>query len=92
MAVILPSQIVRNARLAQQAFTVLNNAAEGFDPTFEIDAWALVRRAETTDDVSVYTTTDDQGDEWVILVGTDGMGSDDSRWAVRVGDTGVEVE
>lgn len=61
-------------------FTILNNQGLGFDPSDEIDGWILRRAAETTDDVSVYE--DEEGA--TVLVGTDGSGSDDSRWAVRV--------
>jgi hypothetical protein len=82
--------ILRSRSDARYAFSVLNDQGEGFDPTGEDSAWTLRRDAETTDDVSVYTHTDDDGDLWVILVGTDQSGSDDSRWAVRVGAVGVD--
>lgn len=61
------------------AFSALNDAGEGFDPTDEIKSWRRVRRAETTDDVAVYRDGKD-----AILVGTDASGDDDSRWAVRI--------
>jgi hypothetical protein len=77
---------------ARRAFATLNNAGEGFDPSHDIDGWEVEREAATTDDVAVYSYTDDEGDRWLVLVGTDGTGSDDSRWAVRVGDAGVDVE
>ena len=63
---------------ASATFIRLNNAGEGFDPT-EISEWKLVWLADSTDGVAVYRDGDD-----AILVGTDGSGDDDSRWAVRV--------
>ena len=75
---------------AALAFSELNDAGKGYDPTGD-DLGELVRDAETTSDVAVWRWTDESGDEWLILVGTDGSGSDDSRWAVRVGDTGVTL-
>jgi hypothetical protein len=65
--------------LSSATFTRLNSEGEGFDPTEEIGEWKLVWLAGTTDDVAVYRDGDD-----VVLVGTDGSGDDDSRWAVRV--------
>ena len=65
---------------ANATFAALNNAGEGFDPADEIAAWTLVEAADTTDAVSVYR--DESGA--TVLVGTDGSGDDDSRWAVRV--------
>jgi len=64
---------------ADETYQRINDAGDGFDPTREIDAWTLVYRAQNTDEVSIYADGDD-----AILVGTDGMGDDDSRWAVRV--------
>ena len=86
------SDLTRLDSLARRtAFTVLNNAGKGFDPEPEIDAWTLVRLTDNTDDVSVYRYTDEDGDTWHVLVGTDGTGSDDSRWAVRIGEAGLDV-
>jgi len=82
---------IRSPLRAAAAHSLLNNRGEGFDPTGDIDGWELVYEARTTDEVSVYRHTDDEGDFWVYLVGTDGSGSDDSRWATRVGDVGVEA-
>lgn len=80
----------RNARLL--AYNALNNAGQGFDPSDDLGGWRLLHEARTTDDVSVYEEIDTDGDVWLVLVGTDGTGSDDSRWAVRVGETGVEID
>lgn len=63
----------------------LNNAGQGFDPSAEIGGWTLLRAAETTDDVSEYVDEDGQ----LVLVGTDGSGDEDSRWAVRVEHEGL---
>ena len=60
-------------------FTAGNNAGDGFDPAAMLTGGRPTHRADTTDDVSVYVI----GDE-AILVGTDGTGDDDSRWAVVV--------
>jgi hypothetical protein len=87
---ITQTSILRSRRAAGHAYSILNNRGEGFDPTGEDSAWTLCRTAESTDDVSVYFHTDDDGDQWVILVGTDRSGSDESCWAVRVGDVGVD--
>lgn len=88
MTRITTAEILRNDRDASAAYTILNNQGEGFDPSDDIADWTLVSEADTTDGVSVYTDTDGLGN--VYLVSTDGSGSDDSRWAVRVGDVGVE--
>jgi hypothetical protein len=83
--------ILRSRTLAVRAFDIENNAGRGFDPASEIDDWTLVRSASSTDDVSVYSDRFG-GDVWVFCVGTDGTGSDDSRWAVQVGAVGVTWE
>jgi len=64
---------------ASATFTRLNSEGEGFDPTEEIGGWKLVWLPDSTDGVTVYRDGDD-----AVLVGTDGSGDDDSRWAVRV--------
>lgn len=56
-----------------------NNEGGGFDPSPDIDGWALIRAAATTDDPAIY----EDAEGLYVLVGTDGMGSDESRWAVR---------
>ena len=68
-----------SSRALSAEFSARNNAGEGFDPSGEIDGWALVFGAATTDDVAVYRDGDD-----AVLVGTDGSGDEDSRWAVRI--------
>lgn len=89
MTLITTDSILRSADDARLAFSILNNAGCGFDPSDEpVATWRRVRGAATTDDVSVYTDTDGAGDEWVYLVGTDGSGRE--PWAVRVGAVGVE--
>jgi len=60
-------------------FTSGNNDGDGYDPEADIQGLLPVHTAETTDDVSVYLL----GDR-AVLVGTDGSGSDDSRWGVTV--------
>ena len=40
---------------------------------------ADIRAAATTDDPAIY----EDADGLYVLVGTDGMGTDESRWAVR---------
>ena len=60
-------------------FTAGNNAGDGFDPGSMLTGGRPTHRADTTDDVSVYVV----GGK-AILVGTDGTGDDDSRWAVEV--------
>lgn len=65
---------------AANVFSARNNAGAGFDPSAAIDTWTLVLVASSTSDVSIYT--DESGA--TVLVGTDGIGSDDSRWAVRI--------
>lgn len=82
-------EILRDPRAASLAYVTLNNAGKGFDPEPDLEGWTLLRSAESTDDVSVYEVTDDEGDRWIVLVGTDGSGRE--PWAVRVGDTGVAV-
>lgn len=59
-----------------------NNAGEGFDPSDDISSGRLelVIEAGSTSEVSVYKNV--FGD--VILVGTDGSGSEGSRWAVEL--------
>lgn len=56
-----------------------NNEGCGFDPSSEIAGWTLIRAAATTDDPAIY----EDADGLYVLVGTDGMGTDESRWAVR---------
>ena len=56
-----------------------NNEGGGFDPSSEITGWALIRATTTTDDPTIY----EDADGLYVLVGTDGMGTDESRWAVR---------
>ena len=65
--------------LSSATFSRLNDEGEGFDPAEEISEWKLVWLAGSTDGVAVYRDGDD-----AVLVGTDGSGDDDSRWAVRV--------
>lgn len=84
------SDIIRSAASAHAAYAALNNAGEGYDPTG--DDLVTVSEADTTDGVSIYRWTDDDGDQWLVLVGTDGRGSEDSRWAVRVPECGVRVD
>lgn len=74
------------------AFRTLNDRGQGFDPTGIDSLWDLREHAATTDDVAVYRAQDAEGDEWVILVGTDGTGSEDSRWAVRVSAAGLDLD
>ncbi len=58
-----------------------NNVGEGFDPSDDISSGRLelVIEAGNTSEVSVYKNVFD-----VILVGTDGSGSEGSRWAVEL--------
>lgn len=65
--------------LSSATFSRLNDQGEGFDPAEEIGGWKVVWLADGTDGVAVYQDGYD-----AILVGTDGSGDDDSRWAVRV--------
>jgi len=64
---------------ASATFSRLNNEGEGFDPADEIAGWKVVWLADDTNGVAVYRDGDD-----AILVGTDGSGDEESRWAVRV--------
>ena len=64
---------------ANDTYRQINDAGDGFDPTSRIDSWELVYASSSTDHVSIYRDGDD-----AILVGTNGMGDEDSRWAVRV--------
>ena len=59
-------------------YTAGNNAGDGFAPNIT-ERWTLHHTARATDDVAVYTDDHDRP----VLVGTDGMGTDESRWAVR---------
>lgn len=75
----LVRELIDNNGGARAIFSTLNNSGEGFDPTAEIGGWTLHSAARNTSDIAVYVDGAD-----VVLVGTDGTGSDDSRWAVRV--------
>ena len=81
--------ILRNAGMAQMAYSALNNAGQGFAPM--TGQMTLVRPASTTDGLAIYRLTDEDGDQWLVLVGTDASGSEDSEWAVRVPELGVHV-
>lgn len=72
------------------AYGTENNQGHGFDPA-ELDEYELtpIREPHSTSDVAAYTYTDELGDLWLVLVGTDASGSDESRWAVKIGDVGV---
>jgi len=75
----LASRILDGDSEGEANDTYQRDAGDGFDPTSRIGFWELVYASSSTDQVSIYRDGDD-----AILIGTDGMGDDDSRWAVRV--------
>jgi hypothetical protein len=66
---------------ALDLFRAGNDAGDGFAPPEDMvgEGWELFASRDSTDDVEVWLDNKRR----IVLVGTDGTGSDDSRWAVR---------